>query len=86
MVVLTLAIEPEGHTAMPSFPTPVGTVARTADLSGVVTLLASVRDPLARRGRRHALAGLLVLGVAAVLTGARSLAAIGDWPQSMLVE
>jgi predicted transposase YbfD/YdcC len=54
-------------------------VDRTADLSGLATLLESVPDPRARRGRRHALAGLLVLGVAAVLAGARSFAAIGDW-------
>jgi predicted transposase YbfD/YdcC len=45
----------------------------------LATILESVPDPRARRGRRHALAGLLVLGVAAVLAGARSFAAIGDW-------
>ena len=32
-----------------------------------------------RRGRRHPLAGLLAVGVAAVIAGSRSFAAIGQW-------
>jgi len=32
-----------------------------------------------RRGRRHALAGLLAVGTAAVTAGSRSFAAIGQW-------
>ncbi len=32
-----------------------------------------------KRGRRHSLAGLLAVGVAAVIAGSRSLAAIGQW-------
>jgi hypothetical protein len=41
--------------------------------------LAQLADPRHRRGRRHALTTVLAVAVAAVLTGARSLAAIGEW-------
>jgi predicted transposase YbfD/YdcC len=41
--------------------------------------LAQITDPRHRRGRRHALTVVLAVAVAAVLTGARSLAAIGEW-------
>jgi predicted transposase YbfD/YdcC len=36
-------------------------------------------DPRQRRGRRHPLVGVLGVAVCAVLAGARSLAAIGEW-------
>jgi predicted transposase YbfD/YdcC len=42
-------------------------------------LLAQVPDPRKKRGRRHALAGLLAVGIAAVIAGSRSFAAIGQW-------
>jgi predicted transposase YbfD/YdcC len=42
-------------------------------------LLAQVPDPRGKRGRRHSLAGLLAVGVAAVIAGSRSFAAIGQW-------
>lgn len=45
----------------------------------LLDLLAQVPDPRKERGRRHALAGLLAVGIAAVITGARSFAAIGQW-------
>src|SRR5437763_5559899 len=45
----------------------------------LLDLLARVPDPRKRRGRRHALAGLLATGIAAVAAGARSFAAIGQW-------
>ena len=32
-----------------------------------------------KRGRRHALAGLLAVGIAAVIAGSKSFAAIGQW-------
>jgi predicted transposase YbfD/YdcC len=41
--------------------------------------LAQIADPRHRRGRRHALVGVLGVAVCAVLAGARSLAAIGEW-------
>jgi predicted transposase YbfD/YdcC len=45
----------------------------------LLELLAQVPDPRKRRGRRHALAGLLAVGIAAVVAGSRSFAAIGQW-------
>jgi hypothetical protein len=42
-------------------------------------LLAQVPDPRRWRGRRHSLAGLLTVGIAAVIAGSRSFAAIGQW-------
>jgi predicted transposase YbfD/YdcC len=41
--------------------------------------LAQVADPRHRRGRRHALVAVLAVAVCAVLAGARSLVAIGEW-------
>jgi hypothetical protein len=45
----------------------------------LLELLAQVPDPRKRRGRRHPLAGLLAVGIAAVTAGSRSFAAIGQW-------
>jgi predicted transposase YbfD/YdcC len=45
----------------------------------LVDLLAQVPDPRKKRGRRHPLAGLLAVGVAAVIAGSKSFAAIGQW-------
>lgn len=42
-------------------------------------LLTQVPDPRDRRGRRHGLTTVLVLAVAAVTAGAKSLTAIGEW-------
>jgi DDE_Tnp_1-associated/Transposase DDE domain len=58
---------------MPSSPIPA---ARSQYL---LQLLAQVPDPRKRRGRRHPLAGLLAVGIAAVTAGSRSFAAIGQW-------
>ncbi|HXL18742.1 MAG TPA: ISAs1 family transposase [Streptosporangiaceae bacterium] len=58
---------------MPSSPIPA---ARSHYL---LDLLAQVPDPRKRRGRRHPLAGLLAAGIAAVIAGSRSFAAIGQW-------
>jgi DDE_Tnp_1-associated len=75
MEVLTLTIaRHDGHPpaddifAYPGCPEPV-----PADL------LAQVPDPRQKRGRRHPLAGLLAVGIAAVIAGSRSFAAIGQW-------
>jgi DDE_Tnp_1-associated len=45
----------------------------------LLDFLAQVPDPRKRRGRRHVLAGLLAVGIAAVIAGSRSFAAIGQW-------
>ena len=45
----------------------------------LLDLLAHVPDPRSRRGIRHPLAGLLAMGIAAVIAGSRSFAAIGQW-------
>jgi predicted transposase YbfD/YdcC len=45
----------------------------------LLDLLAQVPDPRKKRGRRHPLAGLLAVGIAAVTAGSRSFAAIGQW-------
>jgi hypothetical protein len=58
---------------MPSSPIPA---ARSQYL---LDLLAQVPDPRKKRGRRHPLAGLLAVGIAAVTAGSRSFAAIGQW-------
>ena len=41
--------------------------------------LAQISDPRHRRGRRHMLVAVLAVAVAAVLAGAKSLTAIGEW-------
>jgi predicted transposase YbfD/YdcC len=50
--------------------------------------LTQIADPRHRRGRRHPLTTVLAVAVAAVLAGAKSLAAIGEWaadaPQPVL--
>lgn len=46
---------------------------------GLLSLLARLGDPRDRRGRRHALAGVVAVGIAAVLAGARSFVAIAEW-------
>jgi predicted transposase YbfD/YdcC len=45
----------------------------------LLDLLAQVPDPRKKRGRRHPLVGLLAVGIAAVIAGSRSFAAIGQW-------
>jgi hypothetical protein len=45
----------------------------------LLDLLAQVPDPRKRRGRRHPLAGLLAAGIAAVIAGSRSFAAVRQW-------
>jgi len=46
---------------------------------GLLELFEHVTDPRARRGVRHRLAPVLAVALAAVLAGARSFTAIGEW-------
>lgn len=59
------------------------TIERAGDL---MTALSAVPDPRARRGRRYPLAGLLAVAVSAVVAGAKSFAAIGEWAASLSSE
>ncbi|MFD7284241.1 ISAs1 family transposase [Streptomyces sp. NPDC059862] len=47
--------------------------------SGIADRLVVLRDPRARRGRRHSLVAVLLTACCAVLAGARSYLAIGQW-------
>src|SRR5579859_4462208 len=60
-------------------PMPSSPILPAARSQYLLDLLAQVPDPRKKRGRRHALAGLLAVGVAAVIAGSRSFAAIGQW-------
>jgi predicted transposase YbfD/YdcC len=51
----------------------------TAQSIRLLQALSAVPDPRRRRGRRHSLQSVLLIAVSAVLAGARSYAAIGDW-------
>ncbi len=62
---------------------PAAQLGRATEL---VDLLAQVPDPRDRRGVRYPLAGMLAVAVTAVLAGARSFAAIGDWAGEMTGE
>jgi len=50
---------------------------------GLLERFGQLPDPRGRRGRRHPLAGLLVIAAAAVLAGARSFAAIGQFSREL---
>lgn len=52
---------------------------RQRERPGVVDRLSALPDPRARRGRRHTLAAVLLTAACAVLAGARSYLAIGQW-------
>jgi len=59
-----------------------------ADCSRLVELLSLVPDPRKRRGVRHAVASILAIATAAVLSGCKSVLAVGEWaaeaPQELL--
>ncbi|HTQ19357.1 ISAs1 family transposase [Mycobacterium sp.] len=46
---------------------------------GLLELIAKVPDPRKPRGKRHGLAGVLAIALAATLAGARSFVAIAEW-------
>ena len=50
-----------------------------AEAPHLLAYLAAVPDPRAARGRRHPLVAILGMAAAAVLAGARSIAAIAEW-------
>ena len=50
-----------------------------AETPHLLAYLATVTDPRTRTGRRHSLVAILVLAAAAVVAGARSIAAIAEW-------
>ena len=50
-----------------------------ADAPHLLSYLAAVPDQRAARGRRHPLVAILAMAAAAVLAGARSIAAIAEW-------
>ncbi|MET7901049.1 transposase family protein [Streptomyces sp. NPDC005355] len=52
---------------------------RPEEIPGLLERLAEVPDPRDPRGVRHALAAVLALSACAVLTGATSLLAVGEW-------
>ena len=53
-----------------------------ASIAGnLLSFLATVPDPRSRHGRQHPLSAILALVCCAVLCGARSYAAIGQWAQ-----
>ena len=72
-LTLTIACHEGRRPPMTSSPIPA---ARSQYL---LDLLAQVPDPRKKRGRRHPLAGLLAVGIAAVIAGSKSFAAIGQW-------
>ncbi|HET6915591.1 MAG TPA: ISAs1 family transposase [Acidimicrobiales bacterium] len=53
--------------------------ANSSERADLLTVLAGVRDPRDPRGVRYPLAGLLAVAVCAVLAGAKSFAAIGEF-------
>ena len=54
--------------------------------SGLLDLLNTVPDPRGRRGRQHGLPAILAVGLAAVIAGARSFVAIGEWVAHQPIE
>ncbi len=81
-------MDARGTPADPSSPIPAALAHLTqtdpgelqdADAPHLLAYLAAVPDPRATRGRRHPLVAILALAAAAVLAGARSIAAIAEW-------
>jgi predicted transposase YbfD/YdcC len=75
MEVLTLTVD----ATRDSYPPMTSSSIPAARSQHLLDLLTQIPDPRKKRGRRHALAGLLAVGIAAVIAGSRSFAAIGQW-------
>ena len=65
--------------ALEQLPGSEGSQLPAAGCPGLREFLSAVPDPRDPRGVRHSLSSVLLASVAAVLAGARSLAAIGEW-------
>ncbi|WP_261565673.1 transposase family protein [Frankia gtarii] len=59
--------------------TVTGSAHQPPSSAGLLAVFGQVPDPRKRRGRRHSLAVVLTLATCAVLAGARSFTAIGEW-------
>ncbi len=79
MEVPTQAIKPRTTPAHAIFAYDRGRRSSSPDVADLLTLLGSVPDSRGRRGVRHPLAQLLAIEFSAVIAGARSFAAIGEW-------
>ncbi len=55
-----------------------------ADVASLLAILGQVSDPRDRRGVRHRLTVVLVIGVCAVLRGMRSFVAIAQWARDSI--
>jgi len=73
---------------MPSSRTPADPSCPSARLggSGLLDLLKTLPDPRGRRGRQHGLSAILAVGLAAVIAGAKSFVAIGEWVAHQPIE
>ena len=80
MVMPIIRSDTEGPRPVTSSPVPgVRVEPSVLRAATIVQLMTQVPDPRQRRGRRHTLAVVLVIAVAAVTAGARSLTGIGEW-------
>jgi hypothetical protein len=82
MVVLEAAIAAKATSADAIFSTPLPD-ACLGRAAGLVQVLAELPDPRRRRGIRHRLVGLVAVAVTAVMAGARSYAAMGQWASEL---
>lgn len=71
---------------MSSSPTVLSATVSTAPQERLLVHLSRVPDPRDPRGVRYPLSGLLGVAVSAVLGGARSFTAIGEWAAALTVE
>ena len=83
------AVQPEDHTRRCHLLAPLSPCPHRWPLvlvRGLLDLLKTVPDPRGRRGRRHDLVAVLAVGLAAVIAGAKSFVAIGEWAAHQPIE